>query len=109
MSYQASSPMTQAAYQKIGVTEAEIDVLATATPKRQYFYKSPKGRRLFEMNLQGVSLCFAGRSGDEEMRILDDIEHRVAPQQWPAAMLKQRGLDWAVELLNEATPLPVSA
>ena len=106
---EASSPMTKAAYQKIGVTEAEIDMLATATPKRQYFYKSPKGRRLFEMNLQGVSLCFAGRSGDEEMRILDEIEHTVPPRQWPAAMLKQRGLDWAVELLNEATPLQVPA
>ncbi|MCP4336051.1 MAG: conjugal transfer protein TrbE [Gammaproteobacteria bacterium] len=105
---EASTPITRAAYQKIGVTEAEIEMLATAIPKRQYFYKSPKGRRLFEMNLQGVSLCFSGRSGDEEMRILDEIETRLSPAQWPAAMLQQRGLDWAVELLNQTTPRQVS-
>lgn len=101
---EASNPTTKAAYHKIGVTDAEILMLSTATPKRQYFYKSPKGRRLFEMALQEVSLCFAGRSGDEEMRILDEIETNHPPDAWPAAMLGQRSLTWAVDLLQQATP-----
>ncbi len=61
------------------------------------------------MSLQGVSLCFSARSGDDEMRFLDDIEANYPPEEWPTQMLKQRGLDWAVELLNEATPERLSA
>ncbi len=97
---EASTPMIKAAYQKVGVTEAEVQMLSAATPKRQYFYKSPKGRRLYEMSLQDISLCFAARSGDDEMRILDEIEAKYPAAAWPEQMLKQRGLNWAVNLLR---------
>jgi type IV secretion system protein VirB4 len=100
---EAQNPSTHAAYAKCGLTDAEIHRLASATPKRDYFYKSPKGRRLFSMALGPVALCFAARSGDEEMRKLDRIEQTAPASEWAHAMLKDRGLEWATGLLTQAS------
>lgn len=98
---EAGNPSTREAYTKCGLPDAEIDTLQMATPKRQYFYRSPLGRRLFEMQLGEVALCFAARSGEVEQAKMDAIEKEFPPEEWAAALLRDRGLDWAVELLNE--------
>ncbi len=98
---EAGNPSTRAAYTKCGLSDTEIDALQIAIPKREYYYRSPLGRRLFEMQLGEVALCFAARSGDVEQRKMDKIEKEFPPEEWPAALLRERGLDWAVELLDQ--------
>ncbi|HVH10943.1 MAG TPA: hypothetical protein VM736_14195, partial [Gemmatimonadales bacterium] len=45
-------------YRALGLNDREIAILALATPKRDYFFKSPRGSRLFDLGLGPVALSF---------------------------------------------------
>jgi len=47
-------------YQEFGLTDSEIALIAQATMKRDYFYASPAGRRLFQLSLGPLSLALIG-------------------------------------------------
>lgn len=44
------------AYRKFGLTDDEINILATARKKNDYYYKSPIGTRLFQLSLGPITL-----------------------------------------------------
>jgi len=47
-------------YRAFGLTDTEIGHIAGATMKRDYFYTSPLGRRMFQLDLGQVTLCLIG-------------------------------------------------
>ena len=47
---EAQNPVTAELYRKFGLTSRQIEMLAFAVPKRQYYYVSPAGRRLFDLS-----------------------------------------------------------
>ncbi len=47
-------------YRSFGLNERQIVLLSKAVPKRQYYYTSPMGSRMFETVLGKVELAFAG-------------------------------------------------
>jgi type IV secretion/conjugal transfer VirB4 family ATPase len=51
----AESPETAAIYAGLGLTAREISCLARATPKRDYYFTSPRGSRLFELSLGPIA------------------------------------------------------
>jgi hypothetical protein len=57
-------------YGEFGLTESEISLVASATMKRDYFYTSPMGRRLFQLDLGRLTLALIG-SPDHAM--LDNL------------------------------------
>ena len=65
----------------LGLNEREIEMLAHGVPKRQYYYRSEAGRRLFELNLRPKTLAFVGRSSPEDVATLK-------------AMIADRPDDW---------------
>jgi type IV secretion system protein VirB4 len=93
---EARNDVAAEAYASMGLTERQIEILAQLVPKRQYFYSSPLGRRVFELGLGPVALSFLGASGREDlaaMRTLIDDE----PNTWPATWLAARGLPSAAK------------
>src|SRR2546428_9573339 len=52
-------------YEGIGLNRRQIQILATALPKRQYYVLSPLGRRLISLGLGPVALSFVGMAGRE--------------------------------------------
>ena len=61
-----------AMYRALDLSRRAIDVIASAKPKRDYFYKSPSGSRLFELNLGPVVrtllMPLPGMSGEASRR-----------------------------------------
>ena len=98
---EALTPALMKAYQEFGLTETEIGILAGAQKKRDYYYRSVKGRRLFRLDLGPVGLAFAGMSSPDDQRFLDTLVG-VSPGERAERILRHRGLDWAAELLAEA-------
>jgi type IV secretion system protein VirB4 len=47
-------------YRAFGLSESEIDLIASAQMKRDYFYKSPLGCRLFRLDLGSLTLALIG-------------------------------------------------
>ncbi len=87
----AREPGTREFYERIGFNERQIEIVATALPKREYYVVSPEGRRLFDMALGPVALSFVGASGKEDLKRIRALhsEHGAA---WPLHWLQQRGI-----------------
>ena len=56
----ATSESIKEKYQGIGLNTAEINLVANATPKREYFIVQPKGRRVIDLTLGESALAFVG-------------------------------------------------
>ena len=57
----AIEPQITAIYRRFGLNDRQIEILARATPKRDYYCQSRRGNRLFELGLSevGLALCAA--------------------------------------------------
>jgi len=101
---EALTPAMTESYRKFGLSDTEIALLANAQKKRDYYYRSVKGRRLFSLNMGPVALAFAGVSNPQDQRQMDLIEAEVPKAGHPAALLRYCGLGWAEELLGKVDP-----
>ncbi len=99
----AFEPQIADIYRRFGLNERQIEIVARAMPKRDYYCQSRRGNRLFSLGLGEVALAFTAASSKSDQAAITDIlaEHR--PDGFAAAWLARLGLDWAVELLG---PVP---
>lgn len=81
-------------YTMFGLNKKEIQILKSAQYKRHYYYKSPLGRRLFELGLGPLALSFVAVSDKESLAEVRRLikEHG---QDWPLFWLNQRGVEYA--------------
>ncbi|NTA19647.1 conjugal transfer protein TrbE [Agrobacterium tumefaciens] len=93
----AREPGTRNFYERIGFNERQIEIVATAIPKRDYYVVSPEGRRLFDMALGPVALSFVGASGKEDLKRIRSL-HSEHGANWPLHWLQQRGIAHADKL-----------
>ena len=97
----AIEPQITAIYRRFGLNDRQIEILARATPKRDYYCQSRRGNRLFELGLSevGLALCAASSKSDQARitRILD-AEGRDG---FLATWLRERGIDWAADLIPD--------
>lgn len=88
----AREPGTREFYERIGFNERHIEIVATATPKREYYVASPEGRRLFDMALGRIALAFVGAASKENIKRIQRFRADHGPQ-WPVAWLAERGIE----------------
>ncbi|HEV2039431.1 MAG TPA: conjugal transfer protein TrbE, partial [Casimicrobiaceae bacterium] len=98
---QAIEPQLKAIYEGFGLNDRQITIVAQAQPKRDYYYQSRLGNRLFDLGLGPVALAFAGTSTPEDQRAIDRVLDAVGATGFPAAWLSDRGLTWAADLLQQ--------
>lgn len=79
-------------YKAIGMTDREIYLLTQATLKRDYFFKSPAGRRLFQLELGPVALSFVAVSGIDERKKVKEL-YRQHGANWTSHWLSLQGVD----------------
>jgi len=58
----AIEPQILATYRRFGLNDRQIEIIARATPKRDYYCQSRRGNRLFELGLGDVALAYPARS-----------------------------------------------
>ncbi|MDD5323817.1 MAG: conjugal transfer protein TrbE, partial [Polaromonas sp.] len=83
-------------------------IVATAQPKRDYYYQSRLGNRVFDLGLGPVALAFAGASTPEDQRAMDAVSAGTISSDFAAAWLRHRGLDWAADLIPSFPFIPSS-
>jgi len=96
---QATEPQIRTIYEGFGLNTRQIEIVATAQPKRDYYYQSQLGNRLFDLDLGPVALAFAGASTPQDQRDIDAVEAAASSSSFAAAWLRHCGLDWAADLL----------
>ena len=97
----AREPGTREFYERIGFNERQIEIVAHAVPKREYYAVSPIGRRLFDMSLGPLTLAFVGASGKTDLATIRSL-HAEFGAVWPRHWLQQRGVAHAETLLPPA-------
>ncbi|HEY1076906.1 MAG TPA: conjugal transfer protein TrbE [Fontimonas sp.] len=103
---QATEPQIRAIYEGFGLNGRQIEIVATAEPKRDYYYQSRLGNRLFDLDLGAVALAFAAAASPQDQRDIDRVLRDAGPSGFAGAWLRHRRLDWAAELLTAA---PIAA
>ena len=105
----AIEPQIMAIYRRFGLNDRQIEILARATPKRDYYCQSRSGNRLFELGLGEVALAFTAASSKADHAAITDVLATHGRNGFAAAWLARKGLDWAAELLRPPAPdLPTS-
>ena len=95
----AIEPQITAIYRRFGLNDRQIEILARATPKRDYYCQSRRGNRLFELGLGEVALAFTAASSKSDQA----RSPRCSPSTAATALLPPgcaaRGLAWAADLI----------
>ncbi|GAC1648714.1 MAG: conjugal transfer protein TrbE [Gemmatimonadaceae bacterium] len=91
----AETPAHAPLYRALGLNQRELTLISAAIPRRQYYFKSPRGSRLFELALGPTALAFVAPSRGESA---EDTRRRIErlieshDDGWPSAWLAVRGM-----------------
>jgi type IV secretion system protein VirB4 len=99
----AVEPQARAAYERFGLNERQVELIARATPKRDYYLQSRRGNRLFDLGLGQIALAFCGASDPAAQRAIDGIlaERGAGPATFARRFLERHGLGWAAAALDD--------
>jgi len=95
----ATTPAAYSAYQAFGLTERQIDLIASATPRRDYYFTTPKGSRLISLDLSPGALAVLGLAGPEGKRQVQTLREQHADG-WLTELLASRGGSELAELFH---------
>lgn len=97
----AKESSIHAAYSGFGLNDRQVDIIASMTPKQEYYYQSPVGNRIFDLRLGDIALAFCGASSPQDHRLIDKILSEASDESFAQKLLAAKGLDWAAALLGE--------
>jgi type IV secretion system protein VirB4 len=102
----AIEPQIMAIYRHFGLNDRQIEILARATPKRDYYCQSRRGNRLFELGLGDAALAFTAASSKTDQTAIGELMAKHSQDGFAAAWLRRKGADWAADILTgmEAAP-----
>jgi type IV secretion system protein VirB4 len=101
----AIEPQITAIYRRFGLNDRQIEILARAMPKRDYYCQSRRGNRLFELGLSDVALALCAASSKTDQAAIDRIVAEHGRDGFLGAWLRHRGVDWAADLIPDLTNL----
>jgi type IV secretion system protein TrbE len=99
----AIEPQIAAIYRRFGLNDRQIEILARATPKRDYYCQSRRGNRLFELGLGEIALAFTAASSKADQALIEHVLAEGGSESFVAGWLKARGLAWACDLIPQPT------
>jgi type IV secretory pathway VirB4 component len=89
----AIEPQIMTIYRRFGLNDRQIEILARATPKRDYYCQSRRGNRLFELGLGEVALAFTAASSKTDQTAIADVLGTHGRAGFAPAWLRRKGLD----------------
>ncbi|MDZ3833182.1 MAG: conjugal transfer protein TrbE [Sphingopyxis sp.] len=96
----AAEPQIARVYDRFGLNSRQVEILSRATPKRDYYCQSRRGNRLFDLGLGDIALAFAAASSKSDQIRIGELIAAHGQDQFAAAWLRHRGLEWAADLLG---------
>lgn len=83
-----------ALYRQMGLNSTQIEIIASAVPKQEYYYSSANGCRLYRLDLGPLALAFVGSSDKESIATIKDLEKKHGDN-WVDAWLALKSLSLA--------------
>ncbi|PWB84589.1 MAG: conjugal transfer protein TrbE, partial [Methylocystaceae bacterium] len=104
----AIEPQITAIYRRFGLNDRQIEIIARATPKRDYYCQSRRGNRLFELGLGPLGLALCAASSKTDHAAIERILAEHGPDGFLRGWLIERGIEWAADLIPDLTNLEFS-
>jgi type IV secretion system protein VirB4 len=105
----AIEPQITAIYRRFGLNDRQIEILARATPKRDYYCQSRRGNRLFELGLGPVALAFCAASSKADHAAIERVVAEHGRDAFTPAWLADHELLWAADLIPDLINLETSS
>lgn len=103
----AIEPQLMAIYRRFGLNDRQIEIIARATPKRDYYCQSRRGNRLFELGLGPIALAFCAASSKADHAAIERLLAEHGREHFTPAWLADHELLWAADLIPDLTNLEV--
>jgi type IV secretory pathway VirB4 component len=97
----AIEPQIMTVYRRFGLNDRQIEILARAIPKRDYYCQSRRGNRLFELGLGEVALAFTAASSKADQALIEQVLAERGSENFVSGWLKIRDLAWACDLIPQ--------
>ena len=104
----AIEPQIMAIYRRFGLNDRQIEILARAIPKRDYYCQSRRGNRLFELGLGEVALAFTAASSKADQALIEQVLAEHGRDGFASGWLKARDIAWATDLIPHLAQLEAS-
>jgi len=104
-SERAVEPQIAAIYRRFGLNDRQIEILARAAPKRDYYCQSRAGNRLFELALGEIALAFCAAASKPDQAAAEALLTEHGHDGFAAAWLRRCDLAWAADLIPDLTNL----
>jgi type IV secretion/conjugal transfer VirB4 family ATPase len=105
----AIEPQIGAIYRRFGLNDRQIDILARATPRREYYCQSHRGNRLFELELDEIALAFTAASSKSDQAAIDRVLAQSGCDGFVTGWLAERGVAWAADLIPDLRNVETSS
>jgi type IV secretion system protein TrbE len=105
----AIEPQIGAIYRRFGLNDRQIDILARATPRREYYCQSHRGNRLFELELGEIALAFTAASSKSDQAAIDRVLAQSGCDGFVTGWLAERGVAWAADLIPDLRNVETSS
>ena len=89
-------------YRSFGLNDQQIAIIAGSTPKREYYFTSPLGNRLFSLALGELGLAYCAATSSDDQTLADEWAH-LPTDEFNQAYLKAKGLETAAKALKITT------
>ncbi|MDC9654350.1 transporter [Xanthomonas perforans] len=80
-------------YTMFGLNDREITTIKNARAKRDYYYRSELGSRLFQLGVGPVALSFVGVSNPDSLKRIKTLKKDFG-QKWPYVWMKERKVSY---------------
>jgi type IV secretion system protein VirB4 len=97
----AIEPQARAAYESFGLNARQVELVARAVPRRDYYLQSRRGNRLFDLGLGPIALALCGASGPAVQARIDRVLARHGDPDFARHWLEACGLGWAAAALDQ--------
>lgn len=105
----AIEPQIASIYRQFGLNDRQIEIVARATPKRDYYCQSRRGNRLFELGLGHIALTLCASSDKAAHALIDELMKDSAKPYFLEVWLEANGLRWATDLIPDLTNVVADA
>ena len=97
----AMEPQQREAYDRFGLNKRQVQIIASATPKRDYYFQSHGGNRLFDLQLGPVALALCAAGSEKDQTQIDRVLELGGFDNFAANWLVFKGLEWAADLMSQ--------
>ncbi|HBG37574.1 MAG TPA: AAA family ATPase, partial [Treponema sp.] len=87
------SPIAKEAYKKFGLEDAEIKLISESQMKKDYYYKSPSGTRLFQLDLDALQLALL-TTDHAVCDAIEEIHGRNSREELALEILDKKQIDY---------------